>query len=40
VLDLPIVIDARWKKGYPKPVTFDPDVEARVEGRWKNYGLG
>ncbi len=35
----PIVIDARWKKGYPQPVAFDPEVEKRVDARWKEYGL-
>ncbi len=35
----PILIDARWKKGYPQPVAFDPDVEKRVDARWKEYGL-
>ncbi len=38
-LKLPILIDARWKKGYPHPVTFDPQVEKRVAVRWKEYGL-
>ncbi len=35
----PITIDARWKKGYPKPVQFDPRVERRVEQRWKQYAI-
>jgi UbiD family decarboxylase len=35
----PILIDARWKKGYPQPVAFDPEVEKRVAARWKEYGL-
>jgi 3-polyprenyl-4-hydroxybenzoate decarboxylase len=39
ILDFPILIDAAWKKGYPKPVAFDPDVEKRVEKRWKEYRI-
>ncbi len=39
VLDFPMVIDARWKKGYPEPVAFDPAAERRVDQRWKEYGL-
>jgi len=35
----PILIDARWKKGYPQPVAFDPEVEKRVAARWREYGL-
>ena len=39
ILNFPILIDATWKKGYPKPVTFDPDVEKLVEKRWDKYGI-
>ena len=39
ILDFPITIDARWKKGYPKPVEFDPAVEKRVNDKWSNYNL-
>lgn len=39
IFDFPIAIDARWKKGYPKPVEFDPDVEKRVGRKWKRLGL-
>jgi 3-polyprenyl-4-hydroxybenzoate decarboxylase len=39
VLRLPILIDARWKKGYPRPVEFDPRVERRVDERWTSYGI-
>jgi 4-hydroxybenzoate decarboxylase subunit C len=39
VLRLPILIDARWKKGYPRPVEFDPAVEKHVAERWSAYGL-
>jgi 3-polyprenyl-4-hydroxybenzoate decarboxylase len=40
----PILIDARWKKGYPTqgyptPVAFDPTVESRVMQRWSELGL-
>lgn len=40
VFDFPIAIDARWKKGYPRPVTFDPEVEKRVNERWARLGIG
>ena len=39
VFDFPILIDACWKKGYPRPVVFDPSVEKRVEQRWDSYGI-
>ncbi|KJS30925.1 MAG: hypothetical protein VR64_13725 [Desulfatitalea sp. BRH_c12] len=39
LLDFPIAIDARWKKGYPQPVAFDPAIVQRVDARWKRYGL-
>ena len=39
MFDFPILIDARWKKGYPQPVAFDPDVERRVDQRWGSYGI-
>jgi UbiD family decarboxylase len=39
ILQPPILIDARWKKGYPKPVAFDPAVESRVMARWSEFGL-
>ena len=39
VFDFPIAIDARWKKGYPKPVEFDPAVEKRVERMWDTLNL-
>jgi 3-polyprenyl-4-hydroxybenzoate decarboxylase len=39
VFEFPILIDARWKKGYPRPVAFDPAVEKRVNERWKSYGI-
>ncbi|MDJ0780657.1 MAG: UbiD family decarboxylase [Desulfosarcinaceae bacterium] len=35
----PILIDARWKKGYPKPVAFDPAIERSVLARWTALGL-
>ncbi len=39
VLEFPIAIDARWKKGYPRPVSFDPEVVRRVDARWDAYGI-
>lgn len=39
LLDFPITIDARWKKGYPRPVSFNPAIERRVAQRWKSYGI-
>ena len=39
ILNFPIAIDARWKKGYPKPVEFDPAVEKRVHDKWGDFGI-
>jgi 3-polyprenyl-4-hydroxybenzoate decarboxylase len=39
VLDFPIVIDARWKTGYPQPVALDPSVDRKVTRRWSEYGI-
>jgi 4-hydroxybenzoate decarboxylase subunit C len=39
LFDFPILIDARWKKGYPQPVAFDPAVERRVDEQWNSYGI-
>jgi UbiD family decarboxylase len=39
LFDFPLVVDARWKKGYPQPVAFDPHVARRVEQRWLEYGI-
>jgi UbiD family decarboxylase len=39
VFEFPILIDARWKKGYPRPVAFDPEVERRVDRNWDSYGI-
>jgi len=39
VFDFPILIDARWKKGYPQPVELDPAIEKRVNDRWDSYGI-
>ena len=39
VFDFPIAIDARWKRGYPKPVEFDPTIEKRVGEMWHTLGL-
>ncbi len=32
-------IDATFKQGYPEPLEMDPDIVARVDRRWKEYGL-
>jgi len=39
IFEFPILIDARWKKGYPRPVAFDPEVERRVNENWASYGI-
>jgi len=39
IFEFPILIDARWKKGYPQPVAFDPEVERRVDENWDKYGI-
>jgi len=39
LFEFPILIDARWKKGYPRPVAFDPEVERRVNANWDSYGI-
>ena len=39
VFEFPVLIDARWKKGYPRPVVFDPQVERRVNEKWGSYGI-
>lgn len=39
VFEGPIGIDATWKQGYPKPLVMDPSVVAKVDRRWKEYGL-
>lgn len=39
VLEFPLIIDARWKKGYPRPVAFDPQIEHEVAQRWSAYGI-
>ncbi|BBO79564.1 menaquinone biosynthesis decarboxylase [Desulfosarcina ovata subsp. sediminis] len=39
IFDFPITIDARWKRGYPKPVEFDPQVEKKVDRMWNTLGL-
>ena len=35
----PFMIDATWKKGYRKPVAFDPDIAALVDKKWESYGI-
>lgn len=32
-------IDATFKPGYPDRLVMDPDVVAKVDSRWKEYGL-
>ena len=39
VFAFPVLIDARWKQGYPSPVAFDPEVARRVEQRWQSYKI-
>jgi 4-hydroxybenzoate decarboxylase subunit C len=39
LFDFPLLIDARWKKGYPRPVAFDPEVARKVEKRWQDYRI-
>lgn len=39
IFSFPIAIDARWKKGYPQPVAFDPDMADCVDRRWNEYGI-
>ncbi len=39
MLESPILIDARWKKHYPKPVEFDYTIEAQVMQKWNTFGL-
>jgi len=39
ILHPPITIDATWKRGYRKPVEFDPRIERRVRDNWDSYGI-
>ena len=39
IYDFPIIIDARWKPGYPKPLEFNPDIEKRVNEKWEDYNI-
>ncbi|NNF99844.1 MAG: UbiD family decarboxylase [Desulfobacteraceae bacterium] len=39
VFEPPILIDARWKKGYPKPVEFDPALAKKVAADWHGYEI-
>jgi 4-hydroxybenzoate decarboxylase subunit C len=36
---LPIVIDARMKPGYPDELEVDPTIKTLVDNRWKEYHL-
>jgi UbiD family decarboxylase len=39
LLEFPVAIDACWKKGYPRPVAFDPEIAERVEREWESYEI-
>jgi 4-hydroxybenzoate decarboxylase subunit C len=39
IFDFPILIDARWKQGYPRSVAFDPEVARRVDQCWSTYKI-
>ena len=39
LFEFPILLDARWKKGYPQPVEFNAEVERRVNDKWASYGI-
>jgi 4-hydroxy-3-polyprenylbenzoate decarboxylase len=30
-------VDATWKPGYPEPLVMTPEIERRVDGRWREY---
>lgn len=34
-----MAIDATFKPGYPAPLEMDPEVVAKVDRRWGEYGL-
>jgi 4-hydroxy-3-polyprenylbenzoate decarboxylase len=34
-----MAIDATFKEGYPAPLEMDPEIVARVDRRWTEYGL-
>ncbi|MCA9752844.1 MAG: UbiD family decarboxylase [Gemmatimonadetes bacterium] len=34
-----LAIDATFKAGYPAPLEMDPEVVAKVDRRWKEYGI-
>jgi 3-polyprenyl-4-hydroxybenzoate decarboxylase len=35
----PLGMDSTWKSRYPKPVEMPEEITARVDRRWKEYGL-
>ena len=39
IFDAPLCIDATWKKGYRKPVAFDPEKERAVDRKWDKLGI-
>jgi 4-hydroxy-3-polyprenylbenzoate decarboxylase len=34
-----MAIDATFKPGYPAPLEMDPEIVARVDRRWGEYGI-
>ncbi len=36
---LPIIIDARMKPGYPDELEVDPTIKTLVDSRWREYGV-
>ena len=39
LMNTPIMVDARWKEGYRKPVEFDQEKVKEVEKKWNRYGI-
>ena len=39
ILEPPIAIDATWKEGYRKPVSFDSEIARKVDDKWDSYGI-
>jgi len=39
ILQAPIAIDATWKEGYRRPVSFDSEIAAKVDEKWDSYGI-
>jgi 4-hydroxy-3-polyprenylbenzoate decarboxylase len=34
-----MAIDATFKQGYPEPLVMDPEIVAKVDRRWREYGI-